>query len=420
MLADTPGAHGLAEDGARPGRYLGLETELLAVQEAKALHPLIEEKYFVGAMLDAADGHLDPYGTTHAYAKSARIGGAEIYLQDPRRRAEAARRRHLGRRHRPGHHPRRARRQLRRPVGARGRPHGRPRAAGARHGAHVPRHRGHAGGRRLQQGARQGGAARDRLQVARSTCARSAAAWCSAPTSRPACRGRRRRRPGTSGSELLPPDLDRIAPLLEIGFQHFPALGQGRHQDRHQRPLHLLAGRQSAGRAGAGPEELLGRLRRHGRLQPGRRRRPGAVAAGWSTAIRASTSGRMDVARFGDWATRSYTNEKVRENYARRFRIRFPNEELPAARPQQTTALYDVMIAAGRGDGRQLGPGDAALVRAEGRRAEGHLLLPPLERLPAREGRVPGRAQRGRRHRDRELRQVRVHRARAPRPSSRT
>ena len=55
----------------------------------------------------------------------------------------------------------------------------------------------------------------------------------------------------------------------------------------------------------------------------------------------------MDVARYGEWATRSYTNEKVRENYSRRFSIRFPNEELPAARPQQTTALYDVMLAAG-------------------------------------------------------------------------
>jgi dimethylglycine dehydrogenase len=37
----------------------------------------------------------------------------------------------------------------------------------------------------------------------------------------------------------------------------------------------------------------------------------------------------------------------VRENYSRRFSIRFPNEELPAARPQQTTSLYDLMIAQG-------------------------------------------------------------------------
>src|SRR3546814_13236102 len=49
----------------------------------------------------------------------------------------------------------------------------------------------------------------------------------------------------------------------------------------------------------------------------------------------------MDVARFGDYATPAYTNAKVRENYGRRFRITFPNEELPAARPLRTTAIYD-------------------------------------------------------------------------------
>ena len=115
----------------------------------------------------------------------------------------------------------------------------------------------------------------------------------------------------------------------------------------------------------------------------------------------------MDVARYGEWATRSYTNTKVRENYSRRFSIRFPNEELPAARPQQTTALYDLHARAGRGHGRQLGPGDRAVVRPPGRGAEGHRLVPPLQRLRAREGGVPGRAQRRGRHRDRQLCEVR-------------
>ncbi len=49
----------------------------------------------------------------------------------------------------------------------------------------------------------------------------------------------------------------------------------------------------------------------------------------------------MDVARYGGWATRAYTNAKVRENYSRRFRIRFPNEELDAARPLKTTPVYE-------------------------------------------------------------------------------
>ena len=32
--------------------------------------------------------------------------------------------------------------------------------------------------------------------------------------------------PWDFGAELLPPDLDRIAPSLEIGFQHFPAMAE--------------------------------------------------------------------------------------------------------------------------------------------------------------------------------------------------
>jgi dimethylglycine dehydrogenase len=53
----------------------------------------------------------------------------------------------------------------------------------------------------------------------------------------------------------------------------------------------------------------------------------------------------MDVARYGDFATLAYTNAKVRENYSRRFRITFPNEELPAARPLHTTPIYDRLTA---------------------------------------------------------------------------
>jgi dimethylglycine dehydrogenase len=49
----------------------------------------------------------------------------------------------------------------------------------------------------------------------------------------------------------------------------------------------------------------------------------------------------MDVARFGAFATPRYTNTKVLENYRRRFRITYPNEELPAARPFRRTPVYE-------------------------------------------------------------------------------
>ncbi|HLS19519.1 MAG TPA: glycine cleavage T C-terminal barrel domain-containing protein, partial [Paracoccaceae bacterium] len=54
-----------------------------------------------------------------------------------------------------------------------------------------------------------------------------------------------------------------------------------------------------------------------------------------------------DVARYGDWATLSYTSPKVQENYRRRFSIRFPNEELTAARPHKTTPIYDRLLGLG-------------------------------------------------------------------------
>ena len=55
----------------------------------------------------------------------------------------------------------------------------------------------------------------------------------------------------------------------------------------------------------------------------------------------------MDVCRYGDYATLAYTNARVRENYSRRFSIRYPNEELPGARPLLTTPIYDRLKAAG-------------------------------------------------------------------------
>jgi len=55
----------------------------------------------------------------------------------------------------------------------------------------------------------------------------------------------------------------------------------------------------------------------------------------------------MDVARFGAFATPKYTSIKVPENYSRRFRLAYPNEELPAARPVRRSPIYDRLKAAG-------------------------------------------------------------------------
>jgi len=51
------------------------------------------------------------------------------------------------------------------------------------------------------------------------------------------CRGRPPRRPGISGQNLLPNDLERIAPSLDVAFQHFPILGEIRDCEGRQRPF---------------------------------------------------------------------------------------------------------------------------------------------------------------------------------------
>ncbi len=49
-----------------------------------------------------------------------------------------------------------------------------------------------------------------------------------------------------------------------------------------------------------------------------------------------------DLARFGNWATKAFTKERVRDQYAHRFSIHFPNEERSAGRPVRTRPIHDM------------------------------------------------------------------------------
>ena len=81
MLADTPERMEFLKMTVARGRYLGMDTDIIPVAEAKNYFPFIEEQHFIGALLDPNEGHLDPSGTTYAYAKAARLGGATIEVQ---------------------------------------------------------------------------------------------------------------------------------------------------------------------------------------------------------------------------------------------------------------------------------------------------------------------------------------------------
>ncbi|MBS0613990.1 MAG: GcvT family protein, partial [Proteobacteria bacterium] len=152
--------------------------------------------------------------------------------------------------------------------------------------------------------------------------------------------------PWDFGAQLLDPDLDRIAPSLELGYEHFPAMARAGIKRVINGPFTFSPD----GNPLVGPVQGLPGFWCACAVMAGFSQ-GGGVGLALSQWMVSGDPGfdvwAMDVARYGEWATRSYTNAKVRENYSRRFSIRFPNEELSAARPQQTTPLYDLMLARG-------------------------------------------------------------------------
>jgi dimethylglycine dehydrogenase len=79
-LADTPERLDMFKAERAKHRFMGLETEIIGPEEIAKIAPVTNVEGILGGLYDPLDGHLDPSGTTHAYAKAARMGGAEIVL----------------------------------------------------------------------------------------------------------------------------------------------------------------------------------------------------------------------------------------------------------------------------------------------------------------------------------------------------
>src|SRR3546814_5926374 len=67
MLADSPAWLDFLKVTQGKARILGLETELISIEEAKERHPLINEKRFLGALYDPMEGHVDPAGRSEEH-----------------------------------------------------------------------------------------------------------------------------------------------------------------------------------------------------------------------------------------------------------------------------------------------------------------------------------------------------------------
>jgi dimethylglycine dehydrogenase len=150
--------------------------------------------------------------------------------------------------------------------------------------------------------------------------------------------------PWDFGQDLLPNDLERIAPSLEVAFEHFPALGRAGIRKIVNGPFTFAPD----GNPLVGPVPGLQNFWVACGVMAGFSQGGGvglALAHWLVDGDPGADIWGMDIARFGGWATQGYTNAKVRENYSRRFRIRFPNEELEAARPLATSPIYDRLRA---------------------------------------------------------------------------
>ena len=79
QLAKTKDRMDALKQAVAKGRYMGMdELELVSPEWTAERFPIMDPKQFLGGMWDPIEGHLDPSGTTQAYAKSARILGAKV------------------------------------------------------------------------------------------------------------------------------------------------------------------------------------------------------------------------------------------------------------------------------------------------------------------------------------------------------
>jgi dimethylglycine dehydrogenase len=341
MLAATQGELDSLKLICSRARYLGMETEMISLDEAKRLNPLIDTQHFIGALWRADGGHCDPSGTTQAYVKAARLLGASVerftrvLSLSPRSDGSWDVVTDKGNVH--AEHVVNCgglwAREIGHMVGIE-----LPVLAMEHHyliTEDIPELKGrdkeivnttdYAGEIYMRQ--ERGGALIGTYEP-------HGLVWAPLKT------------PDDFAMQLLADDFERLAPYFEVGFRHFPALGQVGIRKAVNGPFTFAPD----GNPLVGPVRGVRNFWVACAVMAGFSQ-GGGVGLALSEWMVNGDPGfdvwAMDVARFGEWATRSYTNEKVRENYAHRFSIRFPNEEMPAARPQQTTALYDAMLAQG-------------------------------------------------------------------------
>ena len=316
-------------------RYMGLETEILSPTEIKEhVGDFVNLDRVLGALYDPLDGHLDPSGTTHAYAKAAKMAGAEIVLRNPVLETN-------------------------------------PRPDGSwevvtEQGTLIAEHIVNAAGLWAREVGMLAGVYLPLHPMEHQYMITEAIPEFEnleeefAHVLDPSCEAYLRQEgkgicigfyehncipwavngtPADFGHELLEPDLDRIGSALEQAWQRFPILENAGIKQVINGPFTFAPD----GNPLVGPVPGLKNYWSACAVMAGFSQAGGVglSLAQWMIDGEPETDIMgIDVARFGDWITPGYTRDKVKQFYQRRFSVSYPNEELPAARPHRTTPMH--------------------------------------------------------------------------------
>ncbi|MDF1855813.1 FAD-dependent oxidoreductase [Pseudooceanicola sp.] len=330
-------------------RHMGLNTRIVTPEEIKEIAPVTNIEGIIGGLYDPLDGHLDPSGTTHAYARAARMAGAVIETHCMVRETNQ------------------------RPDGS----WDVVTDKGSIHAEHIV----NAGGLWAREVAAMAGlylplhpmehhyivtddvpeiyqrdsehphvmdpAGESYLrQEGRGLCIgfyeQRAKPWAVDGT------------PWDFGHELLPDDLDKISDSIEFAYRRFPVLAKAGVKTVIHGPFTFAPD----GNPLVGPVPGLRNYWSACAVMAGFSQGGGVglMLAQWMTAGECERdTASFDVARFGTWTTPGYTRPKVIENYQTRFSVAYPNEEKPAARPFRTTPMYQLFDQMGAVWGQQYG-----------------------------------------------------------------
>ncbi|WIY24592.1 GcvT family protein [Parasedimentitalea psychrophila] len=362
-LADNQERFDMLKAERAKHRFMGLETEILSPEEIKKFAPVTNIDGILGGLYDPLDGHLDPSGTTHAYAKAARIGGATIETHckvlETNQRPDGSWDVVTNKGTIHAEHVVNAGGLWAREVGA---------MAGVYFPLHPMEHQYIVTDEvpLIAEIIDSGGEHPHVMDPAGESYLRQEGrGLCIGFYEQPCKPWAVDGTPWDFGHELLQDNFDKIEDSIAFAYKRFPALE--------------IAGVKSVihGPFTFAPDgnPLVGPV-------PGMRNywSACAVMAGFSQGggvglmlaqwmINGETERdtfAMDCARFGTWITPGYTRPKVIENYQKRFSVSYPNEELPAARPFRTTPMYDIFDGMGAVWGAQYGLEVANYFAAEG------------------------------------------------------